>query len=71
MRLYAELQAKRGKKAYLYYFAHEPPTEPGKPNLRATHTAEIPYVFNNLKPPRVFPTGAHLNSRALPYAINL
>jgi para-nitrobenzyl esterase len=23
--------------------------------LRATHTAEIPYVFNNLRPPRVFP----------------
>jgi para-nitrobenzyl esterase len=58
MRLYAELQAKRGKKAYLYYFAHEPPTEPGKPNLRATHTAEIPYVFNNLKPARVFPDGS-------------
>jgi para-nitrobenzyl esterase len=55
MRLYAELQAKRGKGAYLYYFVHEPPTDPGKPNLRATHTAEIPYVFNNLKPVRVFP----------------
>jgi para-nitrobenzyl esterase len=58
MRLYAELQAKRGKKAYLYYFTHEPPTEPGKPNLGATHTAEIPYVFNNLKPTRVFPDGS-------------
>jgi para-nitrobenzyl esterase len=58
MRLYAALQAKRGKKAYLYYFTHEPPTEPGKPNLRATHTAEIPYVFNNLKPMRVFPDGS-------------
>ena len=30
----------------------------GKPNLRATHTAEIPYVFNNLKAVRVFPDGS-------------
>ncbi len=52
---YAQAQAAIGKRAYLYYFAHEPPTEPGKPNLRATHTAEIPYVFNNLKAVRVFP----------------
>ena len=55
MRLFAEAQARRGNKAYLYYFTHEPPTDPGKPNLRATHTAEIPYVFNNLSPVRVFP----------------
>jgi para-nitrobenzyl esterase len=52
---YAQAQAAIGKRAYLYYFTHEPPTEPGKPNLRATHTAEIPYVFNNLKAARVFP----------------
>ncbi|PWT81001.1 MAG: hypothetical protein C5B57_11310, partial [Blastocatellia bacterium] len=58
MRLYAELQAKRGRRAYLYYFTHEPPTDPDKPNLRATHTAEIPYVFNNLKPVRVYPDGS-------------
>jgi carboxylesterase type B len=55
MRLYAQAQAKLGKQAYLYYFTHEPPVEPGKPNLRATHTAEIPYVFNNLKAVRVYP----------------
>jgi carboxylesterase type B len=55
MRLYAQLQARRGQRAYLYYFTHEPPTDPGKRSLRATHTAEIPYVFNNLKPPRVYP----------------
>jgi len=55
MRLYAQAQAAIGKKAYLYYFTHEPPTEPGQPNLRATHTAEIPYVFNNLKAVRVYP----------------
>jgi para-nitrobenzyl esterase len=52
---YAIAQAKIGRRTYLYYFTHEPPTEPGKANLRATHTAEIPYVFNNLKAPRVFP----------------
>jgi len=52
---YALAQAKIGKRTYLYYFTHEPPTEPGMPNLRATHTAEIPYVFNNLKAARVFP----------------
>ena len=58
MRLYAQAQAKLGKQAYLYYFTHEPPVEPGKPNLRATHTAEIPYVFNNLKAVRVYPDGS-------------
>jgi para-nitrobenzyl esterase len=55
MRRYAQAQAAIGKSVYLYYFTHEPPTEPGKPNLRATHTAEIPYVFNNLKAARVYP----------------
>jgi para-nitrobenzyl esterase len=55
MRRYAQAQAAIGRRAYLYYFTHEPPTEPGKPNLRATHTAEIPYVFNNLKAVRVYP----------------
>jgi para-nitrobenzyl esterase len=58
MRLYARLQASRGNRAYLYYFTHEPPTDPARPNLRATHTAEIPYVFDNLKPVRVFPDGS-------------
>jgi len=52
---YAQAQAAIGKRTYLYYFTHEPPTEPGKANLRATHTAEIPYVFNNLKAVRVYP----------------
>jgi para-nitrobenzyl esterase len=52
---YAQAQSAIGKRTYLYYFTHEPPTEPGKPNLRATHTAEIPYVFNNLRAVRVFP----------------
>ncbi|MDB5683538.1 MAG: hypothetical protein JWM75_1236 [Sphingomonas bacterium] len=55
MRLFAERQAKIGKKAWLYYFTHQPPYDPGKPNLGAAHTAEIPYVFDNLEAPRTFP----------------
>lgn len=64
MRLFAARQVARGTKAYLYYFTHEPPTDPARRNLRATHTAEIPYVFNNLKAPRVFPdaSSAELSS---------
>jgi para-nitrobenzyl esterase len=55
MRTWAELQAKLGKpKAYVYYFAHEPPAGPGPAALGATHTAEIPYVFNNLPPGRAW-----------------
>src|SRR5262249_7464154 len=55
MRLYANLQAKRGKRAYWYFFTHEPPYAPAARNLQATHAAEIPYVFDNLRQPRVFP----------------
>jgi para-nitrobenzyl esterase len=55
MRLYAELQASRGRRAYWYFFTHEPPVGPGGRDLKATHTVEIPYVFNNLAPPRVYP----------------
>jgi para-nitrobenzyl esterase len=55
MRLYASLQAKRGKRAYWYFFTHEPPYAPNARNLKATHTVEIPYVFNHLRAPRVFP----------------
>src|SRR5262249_34631016 len=55
MRLYASLQAKRGNRAYWYFFTHEPPYSPNARNLKATHAVEIPYVFNNLGPPRLFP----------------
>jgi para-nitrobenzyl esterase len=55
MRLYASLQTKRGNRAYWYFFTHEPPYAPNARNLKATHAVEIPYVFNNLRPPRVFP----------------
>src|SRR5207248_4212560 len=55
MRLYASLQAKRAQHAYWYFFTHEPPYAPGARHLKATHASEIPYVFDNLRPPRVFP----------------
>jgi para-nitrobenzyl esterase len=55
MRLYADLQTRRGRRGYWYFFTHEPATAPDQRNLKSTHTAEIPYVFNNLSPPRVFP----------------
>jgi para-nitrobenzyl esterase len=55
MRLFAERQTALGKRAYWYYFTHEPPVEPGGKDLKATHAAEIVYVFNNLWAPRVIP----------------
>lgn len=53
MRNWAQLQTKTGKsKAYLYYFTHDPPEQAnskgGRRNQGATHTAELPYVFENL-----------------------
>ena len=55
MRLFAEKQTQIGRKAFFYTFTHEPPHDPGVPNLRATHAAEIVYVFNNLHAPRIIP----------------
>src|SRR5580700_6788899 len=55
MRLFAERQTAIGKRAYWYFFTHEPPVEPGGRDLKATHAAEIPYVFNNLGAPRSVP----------------
>jgi para-nitrobenzyl esterase len=45
-RLWALQTLKKGHKAYVYYFTHEPPAAPGQPWRGATHTAEIPYVFH-------------------------
>jgi para-nitrobenzyl esterase len=45
-RTYAKLQEKLGKKVYLYYFTHEPPSPAGQPSRGATHGAEATYVFN-------------------------
>jgi len=47
-RKFAELQAKRGNKTFVYYFTHVPPTLPDRPSRGATHVAEIPYMFDNL-----------------------
>lgn len=55
MRLFAERQTAIGRHAYWYLFTHEPPVEPGVRNLKATHAAEIPYVFDNLSAPRSIP----------------
>jgi para-nitrobenzyl esterase len=55
MRLYASAQAKRGKRAYWYFFTHEPPYAPTARHLETAHAVEIPYVFNNLGAPRLFP----------------
>jgi para-nitrobenzyl esterase len=55
MRQFATRQAKIGKNAWFYHFTHQPPYDPGKPNLGSAHTAEIPYVFNNLAAPRTYP----------------
>jgi len=51
MRKFAEVQAKQGNSAYVYYFTRVPPSLPDRPSRGATHVAEIPYMFNNLAPP--------------------
>ena len=48
MRKFAELQAKLGARAFVYYFTHVPPSPPGRPSRGAAHVAEIPYMFDNL-----------------------
>jgi para-nitrobenzyl esterase len=58
MRLFAEKQAALGKRAWWYYFTHEPPAEPGVADLKSAHAAEIVYAFDNLAAPRVFPSSA-------------
>jgi para-nitrobenzyl esterase len=49
-RQYAASQAKKGKKAWVYFFTRVPLDPQGKPTARgASHTAEISYAFNNEK----------------------
>jgi len=55
MRLFADLQVKKGNKAYLFYFTQNPPAPAGQPELPATHASEVPYVFNNLGQLPLFP----------------
>ena len=55
MRLYADYQVQRGNKAYLYFFAQNPPAPAGQPPFPAAHAAEVPYVFNNVGELPLFP----------------
>lgn len=55
MRLLAGYQARAGRNAWLYYFAHDPPVDQGVTSLGASHSAELPYVFNTLGQARLFP----------------
>jgi para-nitrobenzyl esterase len=55
MRLYADDQAKKGNKAYLYFFTQNPPAPAGQPPFPAAHASEVPYVFNNLGQLPLFP----------------
>jgi para-nitrobenzyl esterase len=60
MRVWARAQTKTGKaRAFLYYFAHDPPAPAGATSRGgfgsgATHGAEAQYVFQNLLPPRAW-----------------
>lgn len=47
MQLWAKMTAKRGRKAYVYYFTQEPPVAAGQASRGATHVAEVAYVFHN------------------------
>ena len=64
MRLFADSQAKIGENSWFYWFTHEPPYDPGQPDLGAGHTAEIPYVFDNLAAPRTYPAGSSVSLMA-------
>jgi para-nitrobenzyl esterase len=64
MRLFADSQAKIGENSWFYWFTHEPPYDEGQPDLGAGHTAEIPYVFNNLAAPRTYPAGSSVTQMA-------
>jgi para-nitrobenzyl esterase len=55
MRLFAAQQRAAGRRAYVYHFAHAPPYAPGARNLGVCHTCELPYVFDNLAAPRLYP----------------
>lgn len=46
MRLWAQQTLRKGHKAYVYYFTHEPPVAEGQRSRGATHTAELAYVFH-------------------------
>src|SRR5690606_12759163 len=53
-RFFADKQLEVGNKAWLYYFAQNPPGPDGT-SLGAVHASEVPYVFNNLGEQPLFP----------------
>jgi para-nitrobenzyl esterase len=55
MRLFADYQKKQSRQAWLFYFAQNPPGPAGQPPFAAAHASEIPYAFNNLGLPALFP----------------
>jgi para-nitrobenzyl esterase len=55
MRLFADHQKSEGRQAWLFYFAQNPPGPAGQPPFPAAHASEIPYAFNNLGKPALFP----------------
>jgi para-nitrobenzyl esterase len=49
LRTWARHQTANGRtKAYMYFFTREPPVTANERSRGASHTAEIPYAFNNL-----------------------
>jgi para-nitrobenzyl esterase len=68
MRLYADYQAKKGNKAYLYFFTQNPPAPDGQPAFPASHAAEVPYVFDNLGQLPLFPdrSVAQISAKSAP-----
>jgi para-nitrobenzyl esterase len=55
MKLKADRQVALGQRAWLYWFTFDPPAPPDVRPLGATHASEVPFVFNNLAAPRLFP----------------
>ena len=55
MRLFAERQHARGVHAYAYHFVFEPTYAPDAHNIGVCHTCELPFVFDNLGTPRLYP----------------
>ena len=54
-RHFAARQRAIGNRAYMYHFVHVPPYATGARNLAVCHTCELPYVFDNLGTPRLYP----------------
>jgi para-nitrobenzyl esterase len=55
MRLFAKAQRALGMHAYAYHFVFEPPYAPEAHKLGVCHTCELPFVFDNLGTPRLYP----------------